>query len=162
MQIMELIQLDITKQEWSSYLTKAPKSPTKSPTSHKHILPWKEKPICVLQVTLPKFKWSKNFQILEDIPQTHNTNYIYYWGLSLCFFLFWVTDKNHVIFGKHQKMAPLNKWDLSSIVWWTRAWWPHHTRKRHRAVIAARVQAAHSLMGTDPSTTQATRWCGII
>lgn len=109
------------------------------------------------KVTIPKSKTSKNFQILEDIPQTLNTNYFYYWGLSLCFFLFWVTDTNHVILGKHQKMAPLNSWDLSSTIWWT-----HHTRRRHRAVIAARVHAAHSVMGTDPSTTQATRWCGIL
>lgn len=64
--------------------------------------------LLVLQVTLPKSKSSKNFQILKDIPQALNTNYFYYWGLPLCFFLFWVADTNHVIFGKHQKMALLN------------------------------------------------------
>lgn len=66
------------------------------------------KSLLVLQVTLPKSKSSKNFQILKDIPQTLTTNYFYYWGLSLCFFLFGVTDTNLAIFGKHQKMALLN------------------------------------------------------
>lgn len=73
-----------------------------------------EKPIYVLQVTLPKIQIIRqNFQILEDIPQTLNTNYFYFGGLSL--FLFSMADTNHVIkrktaqSGEKPKDDPLNR-----------------------------------------------------
>ena len=75
-----------------------------------------EKPICVLQVTLLKIQIIRqNFQILEGIPQTFNTNHFHYCGL-LFFFLLLITNTNHLLLrgkqpkvGRKQKVALLNR-----------------------------------------------------